>query len=129
MCFQCIIVLSDNIVSGLVLKSVFLLFQFQCPSCKAGFDKRAHHRAHVWACIWCEKCSKHVDKRHLLICGKRPRKGARLFCRMCHKLRAKDGFRKHMKTIHGVEGWVRRENPDVLSEVGGKNMFSVTCNL
>lgn len=101
-----------------IICSVCLLFQFQCPNCKAGFDKRSHYRPHVWACRWCETCKIHVDKRHFLICGKRERKGSRLYCRMCHKLRSKDGFRRHMKVVHGVEGWVRREHPDVLSEVG-----------
>ena len=99
-------------------------FQYECKKCKRRYATLRIMRAHEHICDYCDVCKSWADKRHLLRCKQaeeegnvKARKGTRIMCHLCRRLRSKAGMYRHMKDYHEIPGWKRREHPEDLSEV------------
>ena len=95
------------------------LFQFICKQCQRGYHDARSLRCHQYACVYCEKCKSWVEKRHIERCqaSERVRKGARIVCPLCRRLRSKAGMYRHWQKAHGMTKWNRKEHPEAISEV------------
>lgn len=87
-----------------------------CPKCKQRYATRAVLNIHMYACTFCEKCKRWVDKRHLLTCSGKGKKSPQILCNLCHRFRSKGSMGRHMASKHGVTKWRRSEHPECLSE-------------
>jgi len=99
-------------------------YEYHCDKCTKGFATLRLMRQHRYNCFKCGYCGRFSDWNHLERCRKqheqgtyREPKGSRILCSICDRFRAKSGFRRHMKQVHKVEDYKRREHPEDLSEV------------
>jgi len=91
--------------------------QVPCPFCGALYLNLKAMRRHKASCVYCDKCQKYVDIRHLKVCKGKTVKGETLFCLACRKFRSKNNFSRHMFAMHAVKGWKEGDHPDIVSKV------------
>lgn len=74
-------------------------------------------RRHKASCVFCEKCKKFVDVRHLEKCKGKPVVGDTIWCLVCRKFRSRKNFSRHMLAKHGVDKWREGDHPEFLTKV------------
>ena len=94
----------------------FAKFQFICDVCGQAFHNKRRLRSHEAMCVFCDKCQRYMDKRHVKTCKGKVFKLKRVKCEKCKRFMTKSNMRRHMKGVHKEE-WSASDHPDLQTEV------------
>ena len=67
--------------------------------------------------MFCTKCDRYMDRRHVETCTGKVFKLPRVWCEHCQRMTGKRSLARHMKKVHKIDDWRAVENPEPLPEV------------